>query len=448
MKKLVVFIALILSAQTLFSQGIVFQNGTWSEMISKAKEQNKLIFVDFYTSWCAPCKVVAQTVFPDPKLGRLYNERFINYKIDAEKGEGVDIAKKYEVNNYPTFLYINGEGEVVSRIIGGKTIKEFIAEVENVEIYAKYGGTNKMDEEYTAGRNDSEFLSDYLQFASEEKKDEAYNRYLMSLPEEIFLDANKRLFDEIRIFDLPLYNRIADGIIKMDDQYKEEDAYLFFVRFAAQYKMTEFINQSIASNDRKQLDEILTVKKRLSVIPGSYDGDVNVMDGRGLFFASDEFINLIFSHKNDSIDKFKQAFKTYINGEMVRSSVDTLNIVRQNNMKELPREFHAMFSDNFGSGCDYFISEISSMIDLYWKNSPSDKATTNDCVRWLKYLNAINPYNNSATITVSTQLVKFNKKKDGIAIVKNCINLRKELKKDEDVKDLEDQLRYIENNKI
>lgn len=448
MKKLVVFIALLLSAQTLLAQGVVFESGTWSEMIGKAKEQNKLIFVDFYTTWCAPCKVVTTTVFPDPKLGRLYNEKFVNYKIDAEKGEGVELAKKYGVSAFPTFLYINGDGEVVSRLVGGKTIKEFITEIDNVEVYAKYGGTNKMEEAYAAGRNDSEFLADYLQFSPEEEKSKVYNQYLMSLPDEVFFDSGKRFFDEITVLDLPLFHRIADGILKMDNEFKNDDSYVFFIRFASQYKLSGFIDQCITEKDRKQLDEILIIKQKLWNLPNSYDGDINLVPGRGLLFASDEFINLIYTHKNESVDKFKQAFSTYINREIVTTNADTVRSQFQKSLDQLPQEFRFMIVSEFGERNHFFAETISAMIDTYWKNSPSNKVTISDCAKWANYIFQINPYNSKSAILTSTHLVRLNKKKEAIEILKDCIKCSKELKEDMDVKKLEDQIRYIENNKI
>ncbi len=43
---------------------------------------------------------------------------FILYKIDAEKGEGVELAKKYEIRGYPTFVAINSKGEVTDSWVG------------------------------------------------------------------------------------------------------------------------------------------------------------------------------------------------------------------------------------------------------------------------------------------------------------------------------------------
>ena len=59
------------------------------------------------------------------------NKTFVNAKYDAEKGEGVTVAKTYRVTAYPTFLILNSKGEEVGRLLGGaKTPEDFIARVK------------------------------------------------------------------------------------------------------------------------------------------------------------------------------------------------------------------------------------------------------------------------------------------------------------------------------
>ena len=66
-------------------KGIKFTEGSWSDIKSEAKKQNKLIFIDIYTTWCGPCKVMSEKVFTDAQVGGKFNETFINYKIDSGK---------------------------------------------------------------------------------------------------------------------------------------------------------------------------------------------------------------------------------------------------------------------------------------------------------------------------------------------------------------------------
>ena len=77
---------------------IQFESSAWTEVLAKAGTQKKLVFVDAYTTWCGPCKLMARTVFVDPEVAGFFNDHFINAKIDMEHGEGPELAKKYQVN--------------------------------------------------------------------------------------------------------------------------------------------------------------------------------------------------------------------------------------------------------------------------------------------------------------------------------------------------------------
>src|SRR5690606_9477080 len=87
-------------------EGMRFAEGPWKDVLARARQEGKLVFVDVYTSWCGPCKKMAAEVFPQKQVGDVFNASFINYKIDAEKGEGIDIARTYAVKAYPTYLFV------------------------------------------------------------------------------------------------------------------------------------------------------------------------------------------------------------------------------------------------------------------------------------------------------------------------------------------------------
>lgn len=108
------------------SKGIQFFEGTWDEALALAKQENKLIFLDVYATWCGPCKRLKANTFPDPEVGRLYNGNFINVMIDGEKGEGPELRRKYGVRGYPTLMFIDHEGNVVERTSGYRNPDQFL----------------------------------------------------------------------------------------------------------------------------------------------------------------------------------------------------------------------------------------------------------------------------------------------------------------------------------
>lgn len=102
-------------AQTSPNTGITFFSGNWKSLLEEAVKQHKLIFVDVYTDWCAPCKRMEKGVFPLPEVGKVYNESFVSYRLNAERGEGIKLAASYAVKFYPTYLFLDGSGNLIYR---------------------------------------------------------------------------------------------------------------------------------------------------------------------------------------------------------------------------------------------------------------------------------------------------------------------------------------------
>jgi len=125
MKTILLFVMLVIASGS-FAQGIVFENGTWQEVLKKAHELNKPVFVDVYTTWCGPCKLMAKEIFPLKETGDFYNEHFICYKLDAEKGEGIEISENFGVYSYPSYVFTNVDGKLIYRSGSYMTKEEFI----------------------------------------------------------------------------------------------------------------------------------------------------------------------------------------------------------------------------------------------------------------------------------------------------------------------------------
>ena len=111
--------------------GIVFEELSLEEALKKAAEEGKYVFLDCYTSWCGPCKVMSKQVFVRKAVGDLFNPTCINIKIDMEKGEGPEIAKRYGVQAYPTMFVLNSDGSVKYRLQGGMEAGHFLVKARN-----------------------------------------------------------------------------------------------------------------------------------------------------------------------------------------------------------------------------------------------------------------------------------------------------------------------------
>lgn len=106
-----------------------FRHISFNDALTAAKKEKKLVFVDFYTTWCGPCKKMAKTVFPMEEVGAYMNKTFVPLKLDAEN-EAPDLAKKFGVNAYPTYIIFDGDGKEVTRFSGSMEGPEFIEKLK------------------------------------------------------------------------------------------------------------------------------------------------------------------------------------------------------------------------------------------------------------------------------------------------------------------------------
>jgi thiol:disulfide interchange protein len=114
--------------------GIKFEHITLEEAKKLAEENEQLIFIDCYTSWCGPCKKMAATSFMNEEVGEVFNERFVNLKVDIEKdADGPELARLYKIKAYPTLLIIDSKGKLIKEVVGFQTEDKLISLANSVD---------------------------------------------------------------------------------------------------------------------------------------------------------------------------------------------------------------------------------------------------------------------------------------------------------------------------
>src|SRR5437016_3601292 len=86
------------------SAEVHFQPIKLTDAQKMAKKTKKLVMIDFFTDWCHWCHVLDETTYRDDSVSKFADKNFVAVKIEAEHGDGIDLAKKFGVMAYPTIL--------------------------------------------------------------------------------------------------------------------------------------------------------------------------------------------------------------------------------------------------------------------------------------------------------------------------------------------------------
>jgi thioredoxin-related protein len=127
------------------------------------KKSPKKIIMDVYTNWCGPCKMLDKNTFQNPDVAKYINQNFYAVKFNAEGNERINYnGKTYtnpdykeelanrrngihqltyflRVNSYPTIVYFDEKGNLLTSIIGYKTPQQ-------IELYLRLFAEDKHKE--------------------------------------------------------------------------------------------------------------------------------------------------------------------------------------------------------------------------------------------------------------------------------------------------------------
>lgn len=336
MKHFLVLVLTTLSIGLVSAQGLNWENGTWEEILTKAKAQDKVIFLDVYTTWCGPCLKMDKDVFPDVAVSEYYNETFITVKVNAEdNGIGTSIANLYDVKAYPTLLYVDKNGDEISKFIGLKNKYELInLGEETMELYGQYDFINQVKSNVHGAYNNEE-LSQILgitRLHTFEGKEHLTMRYLNQI-ESIDEDDLRLVMGEISRMELSYLSRLAPlttslrySEIYLRRNSKEWISWKNTTEQAIYLRLQDYQE----NNDLPKFEETLEILK-------SVDG----MKPRGI-----DNLYLAF-YKQNSLDQYR-TFATYLIDEYIiptrpeevkRADVEKYKMLQEEIEKDMQASF-------------------------------------------------------------------------------------------------------------
>ncbi len=216
------FIFLFFLAVQSSGQGIEFFKGTWKEGFEKAEAEGKIIFVDAFAKWCGPCKRMAREVFTQDKVGKMFNDNFINLKIDMEEPGGLEFGKTYRVSAYPTLFFIKSDGEVINKITGARSADALI-DLGRKAIQSD-DRSGDFEEDYKNGKRDYTFMLDYVRELNKVGKPslKIANDYMNSNPDISRDQSDAFLFEAATEADSKIFEALLDRKETVRKQFGEE----------------------------------------------------------------------------------------------------------------------------------------------------------------------------------------------------------------------------------
>jgi len=154
---------------------------------------------------------MTRDVFPEKAVGDFYNENFVNLKMDMEAGEGIALARQYQVKAYPSLLFIDGEGELVHRAIGYHNAPKLL-ELGKIALDPSRR-LSTYQSRYEAGERNPEFLHDFA-MASYEAMDGSQHtiaeQYLRTQNDWSTIKNMRFIFTFVEEIDSPMFEYLAD----------------------------------------------------------------------------------------------------------------------------------------------------------------------------------------------------------------------------------------------
>lgn len=261
------------------AQGIIFRNLSLDDAIALAKRERKNVFIDCYTDWCQPCKRMMVEVFSKQVVGRWFNNQFINIHLNMEKGSGLEAKSRYGIRFYPTFLFVNGDGEVVHRFAGYLDEKDFLFESEKSLLPGM--GLRDLRAEFHNGNREPEFLQKYFDACAlaHDLEFEELKAYLEGLtPEQRNLRGNLQLVfdyavyksDQFLDFDSKAYRHLLENEARYKRYFDEEK-----VEYRIVYIALKYCGTAIRAQNRTDFERAIGILEKWEHKPTLRNTDEN-----------------------------------------------------------------------------------------------------------------------------------------------------------------------------
>jgi thioredoxin-related protein len=140
LKSMTVLLCLLCLSLSSMAQVINWTTGlNWATIQEKAKKENKYIFLDFFATWCGPCKKMEKEVYVNDTVASFFNASFIAVKVQMDKtkadapevqswyAEAEQLGKQFKIQAFPTYVFVAPDGNVSHQVSGYQNVEDFVA---------------------------------------------------------------------------------------------------------------------------------------------------------------------------------------------------------------------------------------------------------------------------------------------------------------------------------
>jgi thiol-disulfide isomerase/thioredoxin len=140
----------VLLYKSLFAQPLIIIEQNYDQAKLLATQQEKLLLIDFYTTWCVPCKQLDKQVFRDSSISKKVAKDFIVLRYNAENDSIFQLTKKHHIAMYPSAVVLNTEQRIIRQ-------------------------------QYGTGGPDTNMVNNYLDFLEKAKQAHPYDSFIQHL---------------------------------------------------------------------------------------------------------------------------------------------------------------------------------------------------------------------------------------------------------------------------
>lgn len=424
-------------------KGIKFTEGSWADIKSIAKNQNKLIFIDIYTTWCGPCKIMAEKVFTDTQVGDKFNEVFINYKIDAEKGEGIELAKNYAITAYPTYLFVNAGGELVYRTLGAMPAEKFMIEADKALTTGKsFKSSEDLDRDFNSGKRDADFLYEYMKRKNLNGGENAtlLDEYLNLIPESAYKTEKvlSIISENISTIETKAFAILANALNRYMNMTVQQQKYV--LNGISKAKRNTF-KKVLDNRDKALLEKLIDAVRITSYSMAGFEAEEKQFRLEYAKITRDgENFKKIASRESA---KLMAKTSEELNAETEQKITNFKEGAKAKNIDENTPQFK-MILENLSNNAQKLTSfQLNEYAWGYVQmiNNPKD---LEEALKWSE--RAINLVESPVNLDTYANLLSIlGRKKDAIKAEKKAIKLGK--KEGGDIKDLQETLKEIKGKK-